>query len=112
MPCLTSTRLGYITKHCKAFEFYQSLKDVIWCKEEPKNIGSWTFAVSRLGRLLSDVRNSLMQVVRHLLLLQPDRKKFIRLSRTDVLWGTWKKALDEFSANKKGVINHSLFNGS
>jgi len=43
-------------KTLQGFEFYQSFKDVVWCKEEPKDIGSLTFAVSRLGRHLSDVQ--------------------------------------------------------
>jgi 2-oxoglutarate dehydrogenase E1 component len=32
---------------------YQNAKELVWCQEEPKNMGGWTFMESRLENLLS-----------------------------------------------------------
>ena len=37
----------------QAFESYKNLKKVVWCQEEPQNMGGWTFVSSRLSNLLS-----------------------------------------------------------
>jgi 2-oxoglutarate dehydrogenase E1 component len=33
---------------------YSNLKEIVWCQEEPQNMGGWTFVSPRLERLLSD----------------------------------------------------------
>jgi len=38
----------------QALDSYKSLKEIVWCQEEPKNMGGWTFVCSRLSGLLSD----------------------------------------------------------
>ena len=32
---------------------YKNAKELVWCQEEPKNMGGWTFMESRLENLLS-----------------------------------------------------------
>jgi 2-oxoglutarate dehydrogenase E1 component len=34
------------------FNSYPNLEDVVWCQEEPKNMGAWFFAAPRLQELL------------------------------------------------------------
>lgn len=38
----------------QALESYKNLKEVVWCQEEPKNMGGWAFVSPRLSNLLSD----------------------------------------------------------
>ncbi|MEX0639381.1 MAG: hypothetical protein WD094_02890, partial [Balneolaceae bacterium] len=38
-----------IQKHLKS---YKNLKEVVWCQEEPRNMGGWTFVKTRLTDLL------------------------------------------------------------
>jgi 2-oxoglutarate dehydrogenase complex dehydrogenase (E1) component-like enzyme len=35
-----------------AIERYLSAKELVWCQEEPRNMGAWTFMESRLENLL------------------------------------------------------------
>jgi len=37
----------------KALDSYDNLKDIVWCQEEPQNMGGWTFVSQRLQRLIS-----------------------------------------------------------
>ena len=37
-----------------ALDSYKNLKEIVWCQEEPQNMGGWTFVSPRLQRLLSD----------------------------------------------------------
>lgn len=36
------------------FEAYPSVDDIIWCQEEPKNMGAWTFVAPRIMQELQD----------------------------------------------------------
>jgi 2-oxoglutarate dehydrogenase E1 component len=36
----------------EAIAFYPNAKELVWCQEEPKNMGGWTFMESRLENLL------------------------------------------------------------
>jgi len=38
----------------QALETYTNLKEIVWCQEEPQNMGGWTFVSPRLQKLLSD----------------------------------------------------------
>jgi 2-oxoglutarate dehydrogenase E1 component len=38
----------------KALESYENLEKVVWCQEEPKNMGGWSFVAPRLSRLLTN----------------------------------------------------------
>ncbi len=38
----------------KLFEDYKHVKEIIWCQEEPRNMGAWTFLLQRLKNLLND----------------------------------------------------------
>lgn len=38
----------------KALSSYENTKQIIWCQEEPKNMGGWSFVAPRLQSLLSD----------------------------------------------------------
>jgi 2-oxoglutarate dehydrogenase E1 component len=38
----------------QALDTYKNLKEIVWCQEEPQNMGGWTFVSPRLNRLLSD----------------------------------------------------------
>lgn len=38
----------------KALDGYKNVKEVVWCQEEPKNMGAWTFVAPRLQNLLGD----------------------------------------------------------
>ncbi len=38
----------------KALSAYENTKEIIWCQEEPKNMGGWSFVAPRLQSLLSD----------------------------------------------------------
>ncbi len=38
----------------KALKDYKNVKEVVWCQEEPKNMGAWTFVAPRLQNLLGD----------------------------------------------------------
>jgi 2-oxoglutarate dehydrogenase E1 component len=33
---------------------YPALREAIWCQEEPRNMGAWSFVAPRLGALLPD----------------------------------------------------------
>lgn len=41
----------------KALSSYENTKEIIWCQEEPKNMGGWSFVAPRLQSLLSDTQN-------------------------------------------------------
>ena len=36
----------------EAIALYPNAKELVWCQEEPKNMGGWTFMESRLENLL------------------------------------------------------------
>jgi 2-oxoglutarate dehydrogenase E1 component len=36
----------------QALASFPSLREVVWCQEEPRNMGAWTFVASRLQPLL------------------------------------------------------------
>ena len=36
----------------EAIAKYPNAKEIVWCQEEPKNMGAWTFMESRLENLL------------------------------------------------------------
>ncbi|MEX2455756.1 MAG: multifunctional oxoglutarate decarboxylase/oxoglutarate dehydrogenase thiamine pyrophosphate-binding subunit/dihydrolipoyllysine-residue succinyltransferase subunit, partial [Balneolaceae bacterium] len=38
----------------KALKDYKNVKEVVWCQEEPKNMGAWTFVAPRFQNLLDD----------------------------------------------------------
>jgi len=37
-----------------ALEEYTNLEEIVWCQEEPKNMGAWTFAAPRLRELMGN----------------------------------------------------------
>jgi 2-oxoglutarate dehydrogenase E1 component len=37
----------------KLFETYSNIKDIIWCQEEPKNQGAWTYMKGKMRKLLN-----------------------------------------------------------
>ena len=36
------------------FASYPNLKSVVWCQEEPENMGAWTYVSDRIRKVLSD----------------------------------------------------------
>jgi 2-oxoglutarate dehydrogenase E1 component len=42
-----------LTALTKVLAGYPNAKELVWCQEEPKNMGGWTFMESRLENLLS-----------------------------------------------------------
>lgn len=42
----------YEEKVIESFHYYPSASRVVWCQEEPKNMGAWTFIYPQLQRLL------------------------------------------------------------
>lgn len=41
------------------FKEYKHVKEIVWCQEEPKNMGAWTFLIPRLQSLLQKGQNIL-----------------------------------------------------
>jgi len=35
-------------------EEYSSVKEIVWCQEEPKNMGAWNYVMPRFHELLQD----------------------------------------------------------
>lgn len=42
-------------KFAPIFKSYTNLKKIIWCQEEPKNMGAWSFMMPRLTELIADL---------------------------------------------------------
>ncbi len=36
------------------FDTYSHVEDIVWCQEEPRNMGGWTFVNPRISKLLND----------------------------------------------------------